>query len=276
MAATPFALSPALDVGMVSSIAIDKAGNFYLLQRGPNADPVIVTDRAGKVLRSWGKGLYTTPHSIRIDPGGNVWTTDATSSMVYQFSPEGKKLLEISVGEVPAGITSPFRAVTDMAFAPNGHVYLSDGYGNARILEYDAQGKRLRQWGTPGTGPGQFRTPHGIALGPDGNLYVADRENGRVQWFDLNGKYLGEWKYGGRVYSLVFDGAGELYLATGPTDTQPVSEGWLLHVDRRNGKVLGAVATGGVNHSIAVTPDGALASGKIPNGIQLFRPTPKK
>ena len=117
----------------------------------------------GKVVRSWGKGMYTTPHAIRLDPQGNVWTTDAASSMVYKFSPEGKTLLQIEVGGQPTPCGG-FCSTTDIAFAPNGHLFIADGYRNARILEYSADGKKLREWGSAGTGPGPVPP---AALDPD-------------------------------------------------------------------------------------------------------------
>src|SRR5262249_31590456 len=129
--------SPGWELGTVSWVAVDRRGLFYLIQRGDKADPVIVIDpKSGRVLRSWGKGMYTMPHSIRIDPDGNVWTTDAASSHVIKFSPEGKKLVEIVVGGQPSPCRNNFCSTTDTAFAPNGHVFISDGYANARVLEY--------------------------------------------------------------------------------------------------------------------------------------------
>jgi DNA-binding beta-propeller fold protein YncE len=164
--------SPDFGIGFPSSVAMDSSGLIYILQRHEepgrppvrgNADPVIVVNRDGKVLRSWGKGMFKIPHAIRIDPKGNIWTVDSSSSMVYEFTPMGKKLMEISVGGQPA-TKSAFNGTTDIAFAPNGHLFISDGYGNARILEYTADGKKLREWGSPGTDPGQFHQPHGIAV----------------------------------------------------------------------------------------------------------------
>ncbi len=118
---------------------------------------------------------------------GNVWTVDANTSLVHNFTPGGKKLLEISVGDVPDP-TQDFCGATDIAFARNGHVFVADGYCNARVIEYDAAGTKLRQWGKRGTGPGEFDVFHSIAVGPQGNIYVADRENGRLQWFDPQGE----------------------------------------------------------------------------------------
>jgi DNA-binding beta-propeller fold protein YncE len=268
---TLFAIQPpsagwALD--MVSSVAVDSHGIIYILQRGEKADPVIAVDPRGRVLHSWGKGMYRMPHSIRIDPQGNVWTTDAQSSMVLKFTPQGKKLLEISVGGQPAS-RSPFCGTTDIAFAPNGRIFISDGYANARILEYTAEGRRVREWGTPGTGPGQFHLPHAIAVDEDGVLYVADRENGRIQRFDLDGRYLGEWANLGKTFSLKMSG-GALWIGTQPRNEPNGAPGWLMKVDRRAGGVLGAVESTG-HHSIEVTSLGELLTGTRPDAVLWFR-----
>lgn len=265
---------------LVSCVAVDQKRNVYILQRGVT-DPITVADPSGKVLASWGHDLFKIPHSIRIDPAGNVWTTDAESSMIYKFTPQGKKLLEISVGGQPtppsrrnppsggAAIAGQFIGTTDIAFAGNGHLYISDGYGNARVLEYDASGQKVREWGKRGTGPGEFQLPHGIAIGTDGNVYVADRENGRVQWFTPEGKYLGEWKYGGRVFSLVFGRNHELYLGVRPKSAPSTSEGWVVKVDAKTGKVLGSVES--PMHLIALAPDGSLLAGTSAGGVLIFK-----
>src|ERR1051326_7399578 len=143
------------EIGYPSAVTMDDKGTFYVLQRGEKADPVLVVNRDGKILRSWGKGMYKIPHSIRIDPQGNIWTVDSGSSMILKFTPQGQKLMEIAVGEQPAG-RGATNGTSDIAFGPDGRIYISDGYGNARILEYNAKGERVRQWGAPGTGPGQF------------------------------------------------------------------------------------------------------------------------
>ena len=122
--------------------------------------------------------MFTNPHSVRLDPEGNVWTVDSGSSVVLKFSTQGKLLLRIEVGELPEGRRGS-RGTADIAFGAGGRVFIADGYGNARVLEYDAAGRRVKQWGTAGTGPGQFNLPHGIAL-RDGVIYVADRQNGRI------------------------------------------------------------------------------------------------
>jgi DNA-binding beta-propeller fold protein YncE len=261
---------PDWSLEMVSSVAVDRKGMIYLLQRGAKADPVIAVDRDGRILRSWGKGLYKIPHSIRIDPSGNVWTADAASSMVYKFSPEGKLLLEINVGGLPANPRSEFCGTTDIAFAPDERVFISDGYANARILEYRANGKRIREWGSPGTGPGEFRLPHGLTIDREGIIYVADRENGRIQRFNLEGRYLGEWNDLGKTFSITVTPAGDLWIGTQPHNVANGVEPWLVKVDRKTGKIIGCVESKG-HHSVDVNSDGEPLTGARPDKVLWFR-----
>jgi len=242
--------------GLVSWVAADRNGLIYLLQRTEWTDPVVVLDGKGAIVRSWGKGMFTTPHAIRIDPQGHVWTTDAASSMVYEFSPEGKKLLEIDVGGQPSPRTA-FCSTTDIAFAPNGQLFIADGYRNARILEYTPQGKKVREWGSAGTGPGQFRLPHSIQIDENGVIYVADRENGRIQRFTLEGKFLGEWTTYGKTFGLklVNEAIWLTSIPRGPNGTP----GWLLKLDRSTGALLGYVDTT-ATHGMDVMADGDVIS----------------
>jgi 6-bladed beta-propeller len=243
-------------LALVSWIAADRNGLVYLIQRNDKLDPVIVVDRSGKVVRSWGKGMYKTPHTIRVDPQGNVWTTDAASSMVYKFSPEGKKLMEIEVGGQPTPCGN-FCSTTDIAFAPNGNLFITDGYRNARVLEYTPDGKKIREWGSAGDGPGQFRLPHSIQIDENGIIYIADRENGRIQRFDLQGKYLGEWTKYGKTFGLKLD-KDAIWLSTIPRGPNTAS-GWLIKLDRKTGNFLGYVDALG-NHGMDVMSNGDLLS----------------
>lgn len=257
-------------LGMVSWVSSASNGTTYLLQRGDKADPVIAVDTNGTVLRSWGKGLYVMPHAIRLDPQGNVWTADAASSRVIKYSPDGKVLLEIVVGGQPTPCPNNFCSTTDIAFAANGHVFISDGYANARVLEYTGDGRKVREWGKPGTGRGQFKLPHSIQIDAAGVVYVADRENGRVQRFDQNGKFLGEWKYG-RTFGLKADG-DFMWLATQPVQQPNLSPGWLLKVDTKTGKIAGWVPSTG-NHGMEVMTSGELLVGPGPSRVvQRYRP----
>jgi DNA-binding beta-propeller fold protein YncE len=189
-----------LQINSISGVAVGADGLFYVIQRESGTDPILVFDKRGNLLRSWGKGDFTLPHSLRLDPSGNVWAVDAGSSRLMEYSSAGKKLLTIAVKPLP-DTGSPFRGITDLAFAPNGHLFITDGYGNARILEYTASGVKLREWGREGTGPGEFHLPHAIQIGPDGIIYVADRENGRIEKFDPEGKFLGAIDHLGRCYA---------------------------------------------------------------------------
>jgi DNA-binding beta-propeller fold protein YncE len=257
------AREPGWEIGYPSAVTMDDAGMIYVLQRGEKADPVLVINRDGKVIRSWGKGLYQIPHSIRIDPEGNVWTVDSGSSMVLKFSPKGEKLMEISVGEQPAG-QGRTKGTSDIAFGPNGRVYISDGYGNSRVLEYNAKGERVKQWGTPGTGPSQFQQPHGIAVDDQGIVYVADRNNARVQRFDLDGKYLGEWNHLGKATAIAFrDGA--LWIGTQYRNVPNEADGWHMKIDRKTGKILELAESGRSHHVLNINKNGELTSGARPD-----------
>lgn len=249
-------LTAGWESGAVSGAAVDIKGTIYEIQRGEKAEPVIVLDRNGTIVRSWGKGDFKIPHSIRIDPAGNVWTVDAASSTVIKYSPLGKKLMTITVGEQPDN-GSPFDGTTDVGFGPNGHIFITDGYGNARVLEYTAEGKRLRQRGELGTVPGAFNLPHAIQVTTKGIIFVADRENGRIEKFDLHGNFLGEIAHLGRVYSFkLTDGA--LWASMGPFDQPPGSPCWIVKLDPQSGKILGYLDVpedrGG--HSLEVMPSG--------------------
>ena len=256
--------TPGWAMGMVSWVAASRDGVTYLLQRGDKADPVIAVDRDGNIVRSWGKGMYTMPHAIRVDPQGNIWTTDASSSMVYKFKADGTLLMKIEVGGQPSACANNFCSTTDVAFAGDGHIFISDGYRNARILEYSADGRKLNEWGTAGTGPGQFRLPHSIQIDERGIIYVADRENGRIQRFDRGGKFLGEWTQYGKTFGLVLAGDA-LWLSTIPRGPNS-APGWLIKISRDSGALGGFVDSQG-NHGAAVMPNGDLLLAPGPEQI---------
>ncbi len=234
----------------------------YLLQRGTSADPIIALDRQGHVLRSWGRGLFKIPHGIRLDREGNVWTVDSGSSLVQKFSSGGKKLLEIPIGGQPP--SGKFNGATDIAFGPDGRVYVADGYGNARILEYAPDGRLLGQWGAHGAGPGQFNVPHAIVIGPDSVVYVADRENGRVQRFDLEGRYLGEWDGLGKPMTLRLQADGSLLVGTGYRNQpgrSPAWLAWILKIDTRTGKLVGYLEVGDDAHALETLAEDDILTG---------------
>lgn len=256
--------TPGWAIGMVSWVASAKDGTIYLLQRAGTADPIIAIDQAGKIVRSWGKGMYTMPHAIRVDPQGNVWTTDAASSMVYKFKNDGTLLMKIEIGGQPSPCPNNFCSTTDIAFARDGHLFISDGYRNARILEYTADGKKVNEWGKPGTGPGEFRLPHSIQIDERDTIYVADRENGRIQRFDRSGKFLGEWTQYGKTFGVTLVG-NDLWLSTIPRGPN-TAPGWLIKINRDTGALGGYVDSAG-NHGMAVMANGDLLLGPGPDNI---------
>lgn len=250
----------------ISAIAADRQGNLYVLHRPETGDPVVVLDHAGRFLRSWGQGMFKTPHGIRLDGDGNVWTVDSGSSSVYKFTPDGALLLEIDVGDIPDP-SSPFCGAADLAFGPHDHVFVADGYCNGRVVEFDADGQKVREWGRRGTGPGEFNVVHSIAVSPQGDIYVADRENGRLQWFDRHGQFLGLWKYGGLLHSVAFSPAGDLFVALRPG--RGPEEAWVVKIDASTGEMLGRADV--VAHELAFSPDGTLLPATRSGELLLFR-----
>ncbi len=262
---------PGWALGAVSGVAISGNRDIYVMQRGPDADPIQVFDQHGSRIRSWGKGDFTLPHSLRLDAHGNVWALDAGASKVIQYTPTGTRLLTIHLEPVPE-TGSSFRGATDLAFAPNGDVLITDGYGNARVLEYTTAGRKIREWGQPGTGPGAFHLPHAIQISPTGTVYVADRENGRIEVFTLRGHFLRAFDGLGKCYALELRG-GALWLTMGPKDQDPGTPGWLLKLDPKDGRILGHqfVPEQRAGHALALHSSGELIE-TAGSGLLLFTP----
>jgi DNA-binding beta-propeller fold protein YncE len=177
----------------VAAVAVDSGDRVYVFSRGEH--PVIIFDRDGNFLRSWGEGEFLRPHGMHIGPDDAIYVTDDLLHVVRKYTPDGRMLLEIGVAGEPAPYMSgePFHRCTHTALSPSGDIYVSDGYGNARVHKYSADGRLLFSWGEPGSDPGQFNIVHNICCDADGWVYVADRENHRVQVFDGSGRYEAQW-----------------------------------------------------------------------------------
>ena len=179
----------------VAGVAVDSHDRVFCFSRGQH--PVIVFDRDGAFVRSWGEGEVRRAHGITIDADDTVWLTDDLHHTVRKFTPDGKLLLTIGNPDKPAELQGgkPFNRPTHVAICPRtGFLYISDGYGNSRVHKYAPDGKHVMSWGEPGTDPGQFNLPHNIATDSDGLVYVADRENHRVQIFDGQGRHQATWQ----------------------------------------------------------------------------------
>lgn len=176
----------------VTGVAIDAQDRIYTLNA--NAPQVQVYDTQGNLLNSWGTGLFAAPHFIRIAPDGNVWTTDYRHHTVRKFTPQGELLLTLGVPNEAGNDTTHFNMPTDVVIAPAGDIFVTDGYGNNRIVHFDQHGRFIKAWGELGVNPGQLSQPHSIAMDSKGRLYVGERNNCRIQIFDQEGQPLTEWR----------------------------------------------------------------------------------
>ena len=219
--------------GSTSAVDVDRDGrSIWVAERcGANScatstlPPILKLDAAGHVVKSFGAGLFVTPHGIYVDRDGNVWITDASDGtnrtpgkghQVFKFNPEGKVLLTLGKAGVPGDGRDTFNRPSDVVVAPNGDIFVADGHGgdsNARIVKFSRDGRFIKTWGKKGSGPGEFDTPHSIAMDSRGRLFVADLQNHRIQIFDQDGTYLTEWKQFGMPGGLFIDKNDVLYVA---------------------------------------------------------------
>ncbi len=186
-------LPPGWTLQDVAAVGVDRHDRVYVFNRGEH--PMIVFGREGNFLHSWGENIFTRAHGLSIGPDDAIYCTDEGDHTVRKFTPEGKILLEIGIPGRPRPYMSgePFHRCTHTALSPAGDIYVTDGYGNARVHKFAPDGKLLFSWGGSGTSPGEFNLPHNITCDADGWVYVADRENHRVQVFDPNGRYETQW-----------------------------------------------------------------------------------
>jgi DNA-binding beta-propeller fold protein YncE len=260
--------------GRVSAATTDSKGDVYVFHRGPKADAVVVFDSKGKYLRSWGKGFFGNPHGLRADKDDNIWAVDNGNHQVYKFTPEGRLLQTWGTKGQIGTDEKTFNRPTDIAFAANGDFFVSDGYGNHRVVKFDKTGKYLMAWGKAGTGPGQFETPHSIAIDSKGRVYVSDRENNRIQVFTQQGEFLKQWTHLGATQGVFITPQDEMWVMTHRNNVENITydtlAGRLMKLDLESGKVLGAMESPG--HLFTVAKSGEIFVGSLTGNVFRWYP----
>lgn len=193
----------------VAGVSVDSKDRVYVLNRGEH--PVIVYDMDGSFVGSWGEGMFQNAHGAYIDEEDHIYCVDRNRHVLWKFTSEGELLMTIGEVDEATPHGEPFNLPTDVALAPGGDLYVSDGYGNNRVHRFSSDGEHVLSWGEPGKGPGQFNLPHGIWV-REGRVYVADRQNHRIQIFTLDGEYIEEWGSFRQPCNLSIDEAGIVYI----------------------------------------------------------------
>lgn len=273
--------------GEVVGVATTVSGNILLLHRG--AYPIMEFDSAGNFRRAWGNGLISEgkvtlvapehrasgasgfaavygpagcqscgAHSIRVDPQGHIWVVDAGGHVVYKVNEEGRVLMQLGQKGVSGTGHARFNLPTDVAFGPGGEIYVSDGYGNARIVKFSGDGDYLLEWGSRGTGPGEFGLPHNLVTDTRGRVYVTDRDNRRIQVFDANGAFLAQWPGVGPVSALFI------------TRDQKIWTGGVLR--DFDGAVVTSLTLETGGHGVTVSRSGGVFQAQLTGQVQKFIP----
>jgi len=206
-------LPPGVAWAAVTAVEPAPDGTIYVVHRcranscanRPEA-PILKYDPSGKLLASWGQGMFLFPHGATVDRDGNLWVTDARGNgtighQVFKFNPDGHMLMTLGRAGVSGAGASLFDQPTDVVIAPDGHIFVADSHRNGlnnRVVKFTRDGRYLKEWGGKGTGRGQLSEPHTIAMDSRGRLFVGDRENNRIQIFDQEGAFLDEWRQFGR------------------------------------------------------------------------------
>ncbi len=242
-------------MGQAISVDIDRDGkSVWVFDRCGAGDcinsmlnPIEKFDVSGKLVKGFGEGMFNHPHGMHVDHDGKIWVTDdrggnGRGHQVFKFSPEGKVLMSLGKPGVSGNGPDTFNAPTDVAVAPNGDIFVSDGHGgdtNARIVKFSKDGQFIKAWGKRGSGPGEFALNHSLAFDSAGRLFVADRSNNRIEIFDQDGNFLAEWKQFGRPSGIFIDRNDVLY-ATDSESNQAQNPGFKRGVrvgSAKNGEV---------------------------------------
>ena len=214
--------------GSTAGVTVDRNGNIWVAERcganscaGSDLAPILEFDPSGKLLTSFGAGMFIFPHGITADRDGNIWVTDGDGKdgkghQVFKFSPKGKVLLQLGKPGVAGAGEDTFNKPSAVAIAPNGDIFVADGHGgesNARIVKFSKDGKFIMTWGKKGSAPGEINIPHALAFDSKGRLFEADRGNNRIQIFDQNGKFIDQWQQFSRPSGLFIDRNDVIYVA---------------------------------------------------------------
>ncbi len=220
--------------GSTASVTTAPDGTLWVVDRcgasgaggttcgGANAgvNPIFQFDASGKVLKSFGAGMFVSPHKLSVDKDANLWLADNGGHQVFKLTQDGKVLLTLGKKGVAGNGLDEFDAPTDVAIGTNGDIFVADGHsgggtatGNSRIMKFDREGKFLKTWGKKGMGPGEFDVPHTLAMDARGRLFVGDRQNNRIQIFDQNGKFIAQWLQFGRPSGMFIDKNDVIYVA---------------------------------------------------------------
>ena len=213
-----------------TAVEVSPDGSIYVIHRcrdnscaGRTEPPILKFDASGKLLKAWGEGMFIFPHGATVDGQGNLWVTDESMKdgkgmQVFKFSPEGKVLMTLGKAGVASAEPGLFDEPTDVAVAPNGDIFVTEGHsgprpGNDRISKFSKDGKFIKFWGKRGAGPGEFHSPHTIAFDSQGRLFVGDRGNNRIELFDQDGRYLDTWRQWARPSGIFIAKDDTMYVA---------------------------------------------------------------
>jgi DNA-binding beta-propeller fold protein YncE len=268
-----------------ASVAVTPQGTILVLHRG--AHPILEFRSDGTLVRSWGDGLFSEgkvaaipesywtadkshysavygaagcascgAHSVRIDPQGNLWLVDAPGHVIYKMNSDGKELMRLGTKGAAGSGPNHFNLPTDVGFGQNGDLYVTDGYGSARVVKYTRDGKYILEWGRRGKGPGEFGLPHNLVIDRQGRVYVTDRDNQRIEVFDADGKFLTQWTNTGGVSGLAIT-----------RDQRIWTGGTLRDLD---GNVIGSLPGTPGAHGVAVSDSGDVYLAQLTGVVQKF------